>query len=63
MDGLLMEIFIQQKVLGRIPVREGGGGEVYISSQTLFKRKHRGASKEILANLANEIDMRNGKIR
>ena len=61
MDGLLEEPFIQQKMLERIPVREGGGRESHISSQTLFKRKHREESKELLANLANEIDLRDEK--
>ncbi|KAF3635722.1 hypothetical protein FXO37_25845 [Capsicum annuum] len=57
-DELLEETIIQKKVLGRIPVLEGGGGEDHISSQALFKRKHREASRELLANLANEIDLR-----
>ncbi|PHT36123.1 hypothetical protein CQW23_23823 [Capsicum baccatum] len=47
MDGFLEErLFIQQKALRRIPVREGGGREGHISSQTFFKRKHREAKKE-----------------
>lgn len=58
MNGLLEETIIQQKVLRRIPMREGGGEEDHILSQTLFKRKNREATKELLANLDNEIDLR-----
>ncbi|PHT67902.1 Sulfate transporter 1.1 [Capsicum annuum] len=36
--------------------------EKIMSSQTLLKKKHRETSKELLANLANEIDLKDEKI-
>ncbi len=61
MNGLVEKTFLQQKVVGRIPMHEGGSGEGHTSFQTLFKRKHRVGIKEVLVNLSNEIDMRNGE--
>ena len=42
-------------------MREGGGREDHISTQTLLKEKHWKASKELLGNLTNEIDLRDEK--
>ncbi|KAF3669979.1 putative glycerol-3-phosphate 2-O-acyltransferase 6-like [Capsicum annuum] len=61
-DGLLEETIIQQKVFGRIPIREGGG-EGHITSQTLFKRKHmEDLGRVLIASTTTSIETSDNRI-